>query len=127
MRLSQDLRKMSSENARRCTQNAENGFPFDFLERYLKDGDEFLNRIVQVTGDETWISFVNVETKEQSKQWMHTQSPNKLKEFKQTSACQNSDGSCFLGHERCADGRIMQQGTTTMLEVYYETPDLGGS
>jgi hypothetical protein len=43
-----------------------------FLERWHKDGDEFLNHVVQVTGDETWVSFVNVETKEQSKQWMHT-------------------------------------------------------
>jgi hypothetical protein len=49
------------------------------LERYHKDGDEFLNHIVRVTGDETWVSFVNVETKEQSKQWMHTRSPNKPK------------------------------------------------
>jgi hypothetical protein len=36
-----------------------------FLERYNKDGDEFLNHIIQVTDDETWISFMNVETKEQ--------------------------------------------------------------
>jgi hypothetical protein len=42
-----------------------------FLERHQKDGYEFLNHIVRVTGDETWVSFVNVETKEQSKQWMH--------------------------------------------------------
>jgi hypothetical protein len=27
---------------------------------------------------------VNVETKEQSKQWIHTHSPNKLKKFKET-------------------------------------------
>jgi hypothetical protein len=40
------------------------------LERYHQDGNKFLNRII--TGDETWVSFVNVETKEQSKQWMHT-------------------------------------------------------
>jgi alpha-amylase/alpha-mannosidase (GH57 family) len=38
------------------------------LERYYKDGDEFLSQIVRVTCDETWVSFVNVETKEQSKQ-----------------------------------------------------------
>jgi transposase len=37
-----------------------------FLERYFKDGNEFLNHIV--TGDETWVSCVNVETKEQCKQ-----------------------------------------------------------
>jgi hypothetical protein len=36
-----------------------------FLERHHKDGDEFLNQIVRVRGDETWVSFVNVETKEQ--------------------------------------------------------------
>jgi hypothetical protein len=44
----------------------------EFLERYHKDGDLFLNHIIRITDDETWVSFVNVETKEQSKQWMHT-------------------------------------------------------
>jgi hypothetical protein len=29
----------------------------------------------------TWILFVNVETKEQSKQWIHTHSPNKPEEL----------------------------------------------
>jgi hypothetical protein len=48
---------------------------FTFLERYHKNGYEFLSHIVRVTGDETWVSCVNVETKEQSKQWMHTHSP----------------------------------------------------
>jgi hypothetical protein len=43
-----------------------------FLEQYHKDGNEFLSHIIWVTGDETWVSFVNVETKEQSKQWMCT-------------------------------------------------------
>jgi hypothetical protein len=33
---------------------------------------EFPNHIIRVTGDETWVSFVNVESKEQSKQWIHT-------------------------------------------------------
>jgi hypothetical protein len=50
-----------------------------FLEQYHKDGKEFLSYIVRVTGDETWVSFVNVVTKEQSKQWMHTHSPTKPK------------------------------------------------
>jgi hypothetical protein len=97
---------MCSKNAHRCTQNTKNGFGFDFLERYQKDGHEFLNHIVQVTADETWVSFVNVETKEQSKQWMHTHSPDKLKKFKQMSACQKVDGNCLLGQERNADGGI---------------------
>jgi hypothetical protein len=65
-RLSQVLCKMGSENAHECAQNADNGF--DFSEWYHKDGNEFLNYIVQVTGDETSVSFVSVETKKQSKQ-----------------------------------------------------------
>jgi hypothetical protein len=43
-----------------------------FLEWYHTYGNEFLSHVVWVTGDETWVSFVNVETKEQTKQWMHT-------------------------------------------------------
>jgi hypothetical protein len=39
-----------------------------FLGQYHKDGNEFLNHNVHITGDETWVSFVKVETKEQSKQ-----------------------------------------------------------
>jgi hypothetical protein len=37
-----------------------------FLERHHKDGGKFLDHILRVTGDETWVSFVNVGTKEQS-------------------------------------------------------------
>jgi hypothetical protein len=70
---------MCSENTHGCAQNAEKVFGFDILERYHNDGDEFINHIVRVTGEETWISFVNVGTKEQSKQWIHTHSPNKPK------------------------------------------------
>jgi hypothetical protein len=62
---------------RHKTQRMASALPF--LERYHKDGDQFLNHIVRVTGNETWDSFVNVETKEQSKQWKHTHSLNKRK------------------------------------------------
>jgi hypothetical protein len=67
---------MGYEYAHGCAQNVENVFGFDFLEQYHKDGSEFLNHIIQVTVDETWVSCVNVETKEQSKQWMRTHSHN---------------------------------------------------
>jgi len=36
-----------------------------FLQRYHDEGDKFLDKIV--TGDETRVKFVNVETKEQSR------------------------------------------------------------
>jgi hypothetical protein len=97
---------MGSENARGYAQNAENDFGFHFLERYHKDGNEYLNHIVRVTGEETSVPFLNVETKEQSMQWMHTHAPDKPKKFKQTSACQKADGNCFVGQERSADGGI---------------------
>jgi hypothetical protein len=91
---------MGSENAHGCPQNSGNGFFFDFSERCHKDGDEFLNHIVRVTSNETWVLSMNVETEssQQSKQWMHTHPPNKPKKFKQTSsACKKADGSCVLG------------------------------
>jgi hypothetical protein len=52
-----------------------------------------------------WVSFVNVETKEQTKQWMHIHSPNKPKNLK-INVCQKADAKCFLGQERSADGGI---------------------
>jgi hypothetical protein len=66
-----------------------------FLEQYDKDGDEFLNHIVRATSKEMWVPFVNVETKERSKQWMHTFT-KQTEKFKKMSACQKADGSCFL-------------------------------
>jgi hypothetical protein len=55
-----------------------------FLERYHRDGNGALSNIVRVTSDETSVSFVNVKTKEQSKQRMNTPSPNKLEKFKKS-------------------------------------------
>jgi hypothetical protein len=64
---------------------------------------------------------VNVETKEQSKQWMHTHSPNKPKKFKQMlSACQKSDGD-FLGQERYANGGIHAAREEITSDMYCET------
>jgi hypothetical protein len=34
-----------------------------FSELHHEDGDEFLSHVARVTGDETWVSFLNVETK----------------------------------------------------------------
>jgi hypothetical protein len=59
--------------------------------------DEFFNHNIRVTGDETSVSLVNSETKEQSKQWKHTHSSHKSKKFKQTSACQKANGNLFSG------------------------------
>jgi hypothetical protein len=49
-----------------------------------------------VRSDETWISFVNVENKEQSKQWMHTHLPNKPKKFKRMLSARKLMATVFL-------------------------------
>jgi hypothetical protein len=66
-----------------------------FLTRYHNEGEDFLKIIV--TGDETRVLYDNPETKEQSKQWMHTDSPSKPRKFKQTlSNRKTSFGVCVI-------------------------------
>jgi histone-lysine N-methyltransferase SETMAR len=54
------------------------------LERYSREGDNFLNRII--TGDETWVHHYEPETKWQSMRWKHTSSPSSKKFKSQSSA-----------------------------------------
>jgi hypothetical protein len=63
---------------------------------------------------------VNVETKEQSKQWIHTHSPNKMKKFKQTSA-RKLMAAVFWDRKGVLMVELKQQGTTITTEVYCET------
>ncbi|GFU24439.1 histone-lysine N-methyltransferase SETMAR [Trichonephila clavipes] len=58
------------------------GAALEFLSRYHTDGEDFLNRMV--TGDETWVAHVNVETKQQSMAWGHAGSPTRLRKARQT-------------------------------------------
>jgi macrodomain Ter protein organizer (MatP/YcbG family) len=112
---------MGSENSHGCSQNAKNGFRFVFLERYHRDGDEILNHIVGVTNDENWVSFMNTETKEQSKQWMHSYSPNKPKKFKQTLSARKLMAYIFWDRKEVLMVEFMLQWTTITSEVYCET------
>jgi histone-lysine N-methyltransferase SETMAR len=72
-----------------------------------------------VTGDETWVQFVNAETKEQFKQWMHTHSPNKPKKFKQTLLNRKMMATVFWDRKGIFCSR--HQGPLIMSEVYCET------
>jgi hypothetical protein len=85
-------------------------FGFDILEQYHKEGDEFLNHIVSVTADEPWSSYVNFETKEQSKQWIHTRSPDKPKKLKKTFA-RKLMAAVFCDRKGVLMVEFMQQGT----------------
>jgi hypothetical protein len=91
-----------------------------FLERHCKDGDEFFNHIVRVTGDETWLSFLNAQTKEQSEQWMHTHSSNKPRKFKQTSV-RKLMATVLWDRKGVLIVECMQQETAMTPEVYCGT------
>jgi hypothetical protein len=55
---------------------------------------------------------VNVETKEQSKEWMHTYSPNKSKKFRQTLSSRKLMVAVFWDMKGMQMVEFMQQGTT---------------
>jgi hypothetical protein len=55
---------------------------------------------------------VNVETKEQSKQWMHTHSPNKPKELNQTASARKLMVTLFWDRKGVLMVEVLQQGTT---------------
>lgn len=70
------------------------GAALSFLQRYEREGDAFLNQIV--TGDETWVRYVNAETKLQSMQWGHTHSPKKPTKCRQTLSTRKLMATVFL-------------------------------
>jgi histone-lysine N-methyltransferase SETMAR len=90
-----------------------------FLQRYHDEGDEFLDKIV--TGDETWVKFVNVETKEQSRQWMNTHSQNKPRKFKYSLANRKLMATVFWDGKGVLLIEFMEPGTTITTEIYCET------
>jgi hypothetical protein len=92
-----------------------------FSERYHEDSDELLSHTLEVTGDETWVSFANVETKEQSKHLMHTHSPNNTKKFILTLSARNLMATFFWDRDGVLMVEFMQQGSTITIEVYSET------
>jgi [histone H3]-lysine36 N-dimethyltransferase SETMAR len=87
------------------------------LDRFKKEGDVFLDRIV--TCDETWVHHYEPETKRQSMEWKHPNSPSK-KKFK----TQPSAGKVMLTVFWDSQGPIlehyMEQGTTVNSARYSE-------
>jgi [histone H3]-lysine36 N-dimethyltransferase SETMAR len=91
----------------------------EFLNRYRQDGDDLFSHIV--TGDETWISYINPETKQQSMQWRHSTSP-KPKKFKQTPyTSRKMMATVFWDEKGVLLVDFMERGTTITADVYCET------
>jgi hypothetical protein len=76
---------------------------------------------VQVTGDETWDLFMNVEAKGQWEQWMHTHSPNKLISFKETLSGRRLMATVFWDRKGLLLVEFMQWETTITSKVYCKT------
>lgn len=90
-----------------------------FLARYQQDGDDLFSHIV--TGDETWVSYANPETKLQSMQWRHSSSP-KPKKFKQTQyTSRKLMVTVFWDKDGVLLVDFMERGTTITADVYCET------
>ncbi|GFT46573.1 histone-lysine N-methyltransferase SETMAR [Trichonephila clavipes] len=90
----------------------------DFLDRYHKEGDQFLERIV--TGDETWISHITPESKRQSMEWRHTNSPVRVK-AKRTISTRKVMATVFCDRHGVLLVKFMQQGKTINAAAYCAT------
>lgn len=95
------------------------GAALAFLQRYHDEGPDFLNKIV--TGDETWVHFETEETKEQSKQWMHSHSPSKPKKFKRTFSNRKCMATVFWDRKGVLLVEFMERGSTITAASYCAT------
>lgn len=90
----------------------------DLLERFDAEGEAFLSRIV--TGDETWVHHFEPETKRQSMEWHHPQSP-RTKKFKTTPSARKVMVTVFWDSEGVILVDVMPRGTTINSEAYVKT------
>ncbi|KAJ4448998.1 hypothetical protein ANN_00390 [Periplaneta americana] len=89
-----------------------------FFTRYSEQGDEFLDHIV--TGDETWVSHMTPESKQQAMEWRHTALPRK-KKFKQTMSTRKIMCTVFLDRKGVLLIEFLPRGETINRENYCQT------
>jgi hypothetical protein len=95
------------------------GAALKFLERYHRDGDNFLDHIV--TGHETWVSQFTPESKRQSLEWHHPRSPSKPRMFKQTLSTRKIMATVFWDRKGVLLVEFMPYGTIINAESYCAT------
>jgi hypothetical protein len=101
-------------------------FALTLLERYHKDGNEFLYHIIRVTSNEARVSFVNVETKEHSKQWIHNHSTKEPKiSNKRFLPARKLMATVLWDRRGVLMVEFIQKGTTLTSEKYCETVKTG--
>lgn len=92
----------------------------DLLQRFEADGEAFLSQIV--TGDETWVHHFEPETKRQSMEWRHVDSPQK-KKFKTVPSAGKVMITVFWDSEGPILIDVMPKGGTINSESYVKTLD----
>jgi hypothetical protein len=65
----------------------------------IPQGWRCISHIVRVTGNETWVSLVNVETEQQPMQWIHIHSPNKPKKSERMLSARKLMITVFWGRK----------------------------
>ncbi|GBN93628.1 Serine/threonine-protein kinase BRSK1, partial [Araneus ventricosus] len=78
------------------------GSVLTFLTRYSEEGNEFLHKIV--TGDETWVSHVTPESKQQSMEWKRSNQNNVVSTQNHVHCILGQTGLVKLG-VHCITGR----------------------
>jgi len=104
---------LTEEHKKQCVACA-----LTFMMHYHKEGDGMLSHIV--TGDETWVSNITPESKQQSLHWKHTGSP-KRKKFKQTISRRKIMCTVFWDRQAVLLEEFLPQGTTINSAIYCET------
>jgi hypothetical protein len=91
----------------------------ELLARYEAEGDDFLSTIV--TSDETWIHYLELETKRQSTQWHHTTFPQK-KKLKAIPSASKIMATVLWDCEGIILIDVLPRSQTINSNVYAETP-----
>ncbi|GFX75153.1 histone-lysine N-methyltransferase SETMAR [Trichonephila clavipes] len=90
----------------------------DFLIHYEEEGGDMLSRTV--TGEETWVSHITLESKQQSMEWRHTSSTFKVK-VKQTLSKRKIMATVLWNRCSVLLVDFMPQRTTINSGAYYST------
>ena len=96
-----------------------NAISSELLERFDAEGEAFLSRIV--TDDETWAHHYGQETKRQSMEWHHPQSPRKRK-FKTTPSAGKIMITVFWDTDGVILVEVKARGETINSDAYIKTP-----
>jgi histone-lysine N-methyltransferase SETMAR len=106
-------RSLTTENRRK-----RKAISSELLECFDAEGEAFFSRIV--TGDETWDNHCELETKRQSVEWHHPQSPRK-KKFKTTPFARKVMITVFWDIDGTILVDVMARGETINSDAYIKT------